>query len=113
MDKLEDAGILSEATNEEDDSLAATENSSDRAVTTSKNQGREVQGSPWFEEMVEGSELGRIKRRKGGRSSADGKTTVEWEIVEFEGDEGDGGGTGAPKRKLGSLGDEDVDMKTS
>ncbi len=35
----------------------------------------------------ESSWLGRIKRRKGGHTSADGTRTVEWEIVEMEGDD--------------------------
>ncbi|KAK1053660.1 hypothetical protein LTR33_014337 [Friedmanniomyces endolithicus] len=37
----------------------------------------------------ESSRLGRIKRRKGGHMSADGTRTVEWEIVEMEGDDDD------------------------
>jgi len=54
----------------------------------------------------ESSWLGRIKRRKGGHTSADGTRSVEWEIVEMEGDDDDGeqgghgadDGTGANKR---------------
>ncbi|MCJ1398337.1 hypothetical protein MMC11_001535 [Xylographa trunciseda] len=59
-------------------------------------------GQPWFEEILEGSELGRMTRRRGGETSLDGKTRVEWEIVEFNGDEGgdsDEGGIGTAKRK--------------
>ena len=113
IEKLEDAGILSEANTDKDGKPATTEDRSHGAVAQARSHGREVRGNPWFEEMIEGSELGRIKRRRGGESSADGKTRVEWEVVEFEGEEGDSGGTGAPKRKLGSLNDEDVEMKTS
>ncbi|KAK1064050.1 hypothetical protein LTR74_008976 [Friedmanniomyces endolithicus] len=41
----------------------------------------------------ESSWLGRIKRRKGGHTSADGTRTVEWEIVEMESnDEGERAG---------------------
>jgi len=43
-------------------------------------QGR---GLPYFEEMVENSRLGRIKRRKGGHTSADGMRRVEWEVLEI------------------------------
>lgn len=111
MEKLEDAGILSEASTEQGERMAATGDKSHEAVTTVKGRKREVRGNPWFEEVIEGSELGRIKRRRGGDSTADGKTTVEWEVVEFEGEEGDGGGTGSSKRKLESLNSEDVDMK--
>ncbi|KAK0278780.1 hypothetical protein LTR35_009045 [Friedmanniomyces endolithicus] len=59
----------------------------------------------------ESSRLGRIKRRKGGHTSADGTRSVEWEIVEMEGDDdnaeraGDGvdDGTGANKRMRADL----------
>lgn len=45
-------------------------------------------GIPYFEEMVEDSRLGKIKRRRGGRVNADG-SEIEWEITEIEGEEGD------------------------
>lgn len=38
---------------------------------------------PWFEAMLEGSALGRMRRRTGGGISGDGRTRVEWEIVDF------------------------------
>lgn len=41
-------------------------------------------GIPYFEEMVENSRLGRIKRQKGGHTSQDGRTTVQWEVVEID-----------------------------
>lgn len=110
MEKLEEAGILSQASAEQEGHHATTEKNRHEAVSTFRDQGREVRGNPWFEEVIEGSELGRLKRRRGGGSTADGKTMVEWEVVEFEGDEGDGAVTGAPKRKLGSLNEEDMDM---
>ena len=44
-------------------------------------------GMPYFEEMVENSRLGRIKRQKGGHTSRDGSTSVQWEVVEIGGDE--------------------------
>lgn len=40
-------------------------------------EGREIQGVSWFEEMIEGSKLGRIKQK------GDGRSKVEWEVVEF------------------------------
>ena len=62
----------------------------------------ESQAEPWFEEIIEGSELGRLRRRRGGKTSADGNTRVEWEIVDFNDEEGDTGiGTG--KRKIGEF----------
>jgi hypothetical protein len=47
-------------------------------------QGR---GMPYFEEMVENSRLGRIKRQMGGHTSADGTRTVQWEVVEIGGED--------------------------
>lgn len=41
-------------------------------------------GIPYFEEMVENSRLGRIKRQKGGQTSQDGRRTFQWEVVEID-----------------------------
>jgi len=57
-----------------------------RAVTR-QPQGNQHRGAPWFEEMVRDSPIGRIKRQKGGHTSQDGRTTVEWEVVEVGGDD--------------------------
>lgn len=66
---------------------------------------------PWFEEMVEGSELGRVKRRRGGETSSDGKTTVEWEVVEIGGEE-EGEATSTPKHKISKIdAGDDVHMR--
>lgn len=46
-------------------------------------------GIPYFEEMVENSRLGRIKRRMGGHTSEDGTTSVQWEVMEIGGAEND------------------------
>lgn len=46
-------------------------------------------GIPWFEELVEDSRLGRMKRRRGGHVDAEGRE-VQWEVTEIEGgDDGD------------------------
>ena len=65
---------------------------------------------PWFDEMLEGSPLGRMRRRKGGGVSADGRTRVEWEIVEYGGDveESDPDTRPATKRQMGN---DDVAMR--
>lgn len=43
-----------------------------------------VAGIPWFEEIVDGSRLGRLLRtRRGFGVSDDQSTTVEWEISEW------------------------------
>jgi hypothetical protein len=44
-------------------------------------------GLPFFEKMVEDSRLGRIKRRSGAHVGADG-SSVEWHVVELDGEEG-------------------------
>jgi hypothetical protein len=50
-----------------------------------------VGGIPWFEEMVEGSRLGRLMRQRRGMGvSHDQSTSIEWEISEWQ-DEGSGG----------------------
>ena len=45
----------------------------------------EHRGVPYFEEMIEHSRLGRIRRRKGADVSSDGTTVVQWEIAEMDG----------------------------
>ena len=72
-------------------------------------------GMPWFDDLVQDGELGRIRRRRGG--DAPGGESVEWDVVEVDGN-GDGvavaGVTGADaegsgrKRKVGA-GDDDDD----
>jgi hypothetical protein len=47
------------------------------------------QGAEWFEDMVEHSSLGRVKKQHGGHVGPDVNVRVEWEVVEWT--EGDGG----------------------
>jgi hypothetical protein len=70
-------------------------------------QGTEVKGIPWFEDMIKGSQLGRIRRRSGGHISSDGKSRIEWEIVEIEEDDDDNRIQGTGKRKF----EADIVMK--
>ncbi|KAL4809244.1 hypothetical protein BDV18DRAFT_131566 [Aspergillus unguis] len=43
-----------------------------------------MDGIPWFEEMIEGSGLGRLmKSRRGAGVSDDQSTTIEWEVSEW------------------------------
>ncbi|MCJ1391857.1 hypothetical protein MMC18_004724 [Xylographa bjoerkii] len=110
FDILADTGVLPSATpNDESKGPGRFESMilQDRSTRS--------RGQPWFEEIIEGSELGRMTRRRGGETSSDGKTRVEWEIVEFNSDEGGDsgeGGIGTAKRKHDELaGGEDVTMK--
>jgi hypothetical protein len=64
----------------------------------------------WFEEMIHGSRLGRAqKTRRGVGVSADGSTTVEWEVSEWT--EGDSTANTPSKRKIEQVSGEDVSMK--
>jgi hypothetical protein len=64
---------------------AAPEESRD--VTTRPTHSMQNRGMPYFEELVENSRLGRIKRQRGGQTSQDGRTVVQWEVIEIGGDD--------------------------
>jgi len=71
------------------------------------------EGIPWFETMIEGSNLGKIKRSRGHGHTSDGRLKVEWEVVEWTGD-GDGDELEIPstsKRKLADVKNEDAVMQ--
>lgn len=56
------------------------------AISRSFRHGK-IDGIPWFEEMVEGSRLGRLMRAKRGKGvSDDNSTSFEWEISEWHDD---------------------------
>lgn len=57
-------------------------------------------GMPYFEELVENSRLGRIKRQIGGHTSQDGSTSVQWEVVEIG---GSGGGVVASPEPMSGV----------
>ena len=115
MERLEEAGLLRGLESENKETAETATGGSRQMADT--GQGREVQGTPWFEEMIQGSELGRIKRRRrGGETSSDGHTKVEWEITEYESgslNEGGAASANTGKRKLGSLDTgDDVEMRS-
>lgn len=65
------------------------------------------EGLPWFQTLIEGSRLGKMKRSSGQRQ--DGRYKVEWEIMEWtDGDEV--GGASPAKRKLGEVEEHDSSM---
>ena len=78
----EDVGGVEGPDSSSSRALAATQRPQSLVVRRMQNR-----GVPYFEEMVENSKLGRIKRQKGGHTSRDGRTTVQWEVVEIGGDE--------------------------
>ena len=81
-------------------------------IRRSERQGS-FQGIPWFEEMIEGSRLGRTgTSRRGVGASADGSTQVQWEVSEWtEGLEETPQPAGlSSKRKIREVGDDDLEM---
>lgn len=111
VQRLEEAGFLSVA--EAETSLEETKEPIEPNTSVRRHgEGREARGMPWLEEMVEGSELGRIKRRRGGETSADGSTRIEWEVVEIGRDDGEGDATSTAKRKISKLEEgDDIPMR--
>jgi len=79
-------------------------------------QAERAKGTPWFEELVENTRLGRFKKQKGGHVSRDGSVRVEWEVMEWtEGDDADdeaGETTISAKRKIGEVEQGDTEMQT-
>jgi hypothetical protein len=99
LERLDDAGFLSAREDIESDVLQVGHHQhaeQDDDIGHGHGFQRElVKGASWFDDMIKGSPLGRIRRRvttatAGGRTSSDGRSRVEWEIVEFQ--EGDDGG---------------------
>lgn len=80
-------------------------------ITRTQRSGRS-EGMTWFEEMLDGSRLGRTqKTRRGVGVSDGGSTRVEWEISEYF-EDGSGGPqtpTGS-KRKIDEMGKDDDDV---
>ena len=106
VDLLQEAGLL-DPTDDDGETAGVGPGSWNLTQQTS----RDVRGNPWFEEIIEGSDLGRIKRKRGGQTSSDGNIIVEWEVVEVGGEEEGSGGVGAGKRKLGVFGDGEDDTE--
>ena len=104
VERLDDAGFLSSRQDLETNILQMDLDSKEQLAHSS--QEAETKGAPWFEDMIRGSQLGRIRRRTGEHSSSDGKSRIEWEIIEIEDNDGSSiQGTG--KRKYA----EEVEMK--
>lgn len=70
---------------------------SEPLLTRSTRHGT-MSGIPWFEEMIEGSRLGRVmKGRRGMGVSDDDSTKIQWEVSEWHDD-----GTGGAVRQMQS-----------
>jgi hypothetical protein len=107
---LEELGLLpKEAMEDAENDKEKIDNAAPLASNILSVDGNE--GLPWFEAMVEGSKLGKMRKSMGNRRSRDGSITVDWEIVEWT-DEGEGEVLPSGKRKLGEVvGDEDSRME--
>jgi hypothetical protein len=80
---LEDMGLIDDGASSADLDTTATSTEKDLAL-------RQSYGVPWFDSMVEGTRLDRMRRTHSIQRSTDGDVTIEWEIVEFAGDGADG-----------------------
>ncbi|TPX09767.1 uncharacterized protein E0L32_008958 [Thyridium curvatum] len=72
----------------------------------------ESRGVPWFDSMVEGSQLGKLRTSKGSGHSRDGMVTYEWEVVEWTADDELDAPSPAKKQRQ-DTGDEDAAMEGS
>ena len=105
---LEDLGVLpTEALEDAENDKEKIENAVSFAGSNTVD-GSGNEGLPWFESMVEGSRLGKMKKSNGQRQS--GRYKVEWEIVEWT-DDGEGGSTSPAKRKLDEVEENDSRME--
>ena len=93
---------------------------SDRAVASfpageaplSSSRSGNTGGISWFENMIEGSQLGQhSKRRHGHGVSADGSTTVSWEVSEYYDEGGDENEQPRSKRKAVDIAEDDTTMR--
>ena len=104
---LDELGLLPEGALEEweVEEKAGGEAPTSTTVIGGEGQHAESLGVvPWFETMLQGSRLGRVKRSRGKRQTQDGRVRMEWEIVELLPDDNAEGGTqGTGKRKLGDV----------
>lgn len=79
------------------DAQLATSPSSTAAVTAPRPARstalRQSYGVPWFDGLVEGTRLGRMRRKRGVERSQDGQISMQWEVIEYtdgaNGDDGD------------------------
>ena len=102
LNVLEKLGWLDDESSEEE------EGSSDGRLARPTAGSMRNRGMPYFEELVEDSRLGKIKRRRGGHVDAEGRE-VQWEVTEIEGGHDGGavmesvveGGNGNKRLKMG------------
>ncbi|KPM41558.1 hypothetical protein AK830_g5040 [Neonectria ditissima] len=83
---LEDMGLIPE---DQDDKNTETLQNPPGTAADRSTALRQSYGVPWFDGMVDGTRLGRLRHSQGVRQSPDGRVKVEWEVVEYSGDSED------------------------
>jgi hypothetical protein len=102
---LEDLGLLPKEALEDSDSDRDTIAQSGHRTPVGHRDAKE--GLPWFETMVEGSRLGKMKKSWAKHHNSNGRYHVEWEITEFTIDDEP---ITPSKRKVGVLEEDDSGM---
>jgi len=102
LERLGELGLLDP---EEEDSTEVRETPKAEKTVTQFRPAKGVvhRGAAWFEDLIQDSRLGRIKRQKGSHKSEDGRTSVEWEIIEWTEEGNEEGGMTPSKRKHGVM----------
>ncbi len=96
---LEDLGLLPSEALEDLNAKDKSENVTSHGGNDGLN--REIGESlPWFETMVEGSRLGKMRRSWGESRSGSGRVRIEWEIAEWNDDDTEGETSAPLKRKI-------------
>jgi hypothetical protein len=108
---LEELGLLpKEALDDAESEKAQINNaaiSSERGISE-KDSTAEL---PWFETLVQGSKLGKMKTSRGRKTGANGQWTVEWEVLEWTAEDEEGNNANPAKRKAGDLDGVDSRME--
>ncbi|KAH8716271.1 hypothetical protein HC256_005048 [Beauveria bassiana] len=112
---LEALGLIPDDTDSDESAPAGDAGDQDEPSEREAAVVRESFGVPWFEELIEGTRLGKLRRRHGGHESQDGRVQVEWEIIEYS-DGSDMEDVDMPtpasgKRKLDERGEEQVETQ--
>ena len=94
---LEDMGLIPDASDLEDDEHDDTQGEAQAMVAKAASSSpaaagprprrstalRESYGVPWFDGLVEGTRLGKMRRSRGVQRSQDGQVSVQWEVIEY------------------------------
>jgi hypothetical protein len=112
---LEALGLIPDDTDSDEPAHAGDAGEQDEPTERETAVVRESFGVPWFEELVEGTRLGKLRRQRGGHGSQDGRVQVEWEIIEYSGgsdmEDVDMPTPSSGKRKLDERGEEQVETQ--